>query len=60
MVRDVNKFLIQNLPHELSIIDNSNLTASYHLNASNLNRQGIGELALNITRHVKSHSLGNE
>ena len=62
MVRDVNKFLIQNLPRELSIIDNSNLTASYHLNASglHLNRKGDGALALNIIRHIKSHSLGNK
>ena len=62
MVRDVNKFLIQNLPREPSIIENSSLTASYHLNASglHLNRKGDGALALNIIRHIKSHSLGNK
>ena len=62
MVRDVNKFLLQNLPRELSIIDNSNLAAGYHLNVSglHLNRNGDGALALNIIRHIKSHSLGNK
>ena len=34
MVEDVNKFVMQNLPHELSIIDNNNLLpATTHLQA---------------------------
>ena len=42
MVRDVNKFFTQNLPYELSIINNSNLAASYDLNASGLHHNFVG------------------
>ena len=59
MVRTENNCLAKNMPPEISIIDNSNISNNYHLNSSglHLNRKGDGAIALNIIKHIKAHPV---
>ena len=59
MVRNENNCLAKNMPPEISIIDNSNISNNYHLNPSglHLNRKGDGAFALNMIKHIKAHPV---
>ena len=59
MMRNVNNSLAKNMPLEISIIDNSNISNNHHLNSSglHLNRKGDGALPLNIIKHVKAQTV---